>query len=115
VSGRRLLAVASAAACLALAGAASADVLLLRNADLVPGRIDLAEFSVATPTGVVRLTPADVIAIDLGRIGGDFVYLRRGGTLVGRLEAPAIVVRLGSGQDLPVPRGAIDQLRFQPR
>jgi hypothetical protein len=115
VTGRRLLAAAGVAAIVALAAAAHADTLLLTNADLVAGRIDVPELSVTTDTGVVRLTPGDVVAIELDGIGGDVVLLRRGGYLTGRLAGGTFVVRLGSGQDLAVARGTVRELRFQPR
>jgi hypothetical protein len=115
MTGRRVLVGAGVAAIVALAAAAEADTLLLTNADLVAGRIDMTELSVTTETGVVRLAPGDVVAVELDGIGGDVVQLRRGGLLTGRLAGGAFVVRLGSGQDLTVARGTVRELRFQPR
>jgi len=92
-----------------------ADVVVLPNGDHVSGEVQMSELHLATPGGVVRVEPAELVGVTLGTIAGDVVWLRTGRTITGRVSESSYTIRLDSGQTIVMPRGQVDSLYFRPR
>lgn len=100
--------------CLCVLGAlpARGDTVILANGDMVSGEIRLAELTVMTPEGPVKIGRGNLAAVELQTASGDVSSLRTGRTVKGYIDQAAYEVRLPSGQTVIIPRSAVAVLRF---
>jgi hypothetical protein len=97
------------------AGAAHADMAILRNGDLLVGELQVPELPVSTPTGVVKVGAGDVLQVDLGIASGDVVLLRTGQSIGGVVDLGSYAIRLPWGQTIALDRADVSALGFTRR
>jgi DUF4097 and DUF4098 domain-containing protein YvlB len=102
-------------AVLAVAPAASADVVVLTNGDLLYGRLDGTALTVETRDGVVQVSTGDLREVRLHLQSGDVLLFRNGTVLTGSLVQPNYAVRLASGQTVTIERSQLSFIGFPGR
>jgi len=98
-----------------LVPAASADVLVLTNGNILYGQLDGTTLPVETPNGVVQVSTGDVREVHVGPQSGDAVRFKNGTVLVGWLVQPTYALRLASGQTVTVERSELAVISFPAR
>jgi hypothetical protein len=99
----------------ALAPAASADVFLMTNGDILYGQMDGTTLPLETPNGAVQVSTGDLRDVHVGTTNGDVVRFKNGTVLVGWLAQPSYSVRLATGQTVTVERSQLSLISFPAR
>jgi hypothetical protein len=102
-------------AVLVSAPAASADVVVLTNGNLLYGQLDATALPVETRDGVVQVSTGDLREVRLHLQTGDALYFRNGTVLTGSLVQPSYAVRLASGQTVTIERSQLSFIGFPGR
>jgi hypothetical protein len=102
-------------AVLAFAPAASADVVVLTNGDLLYGQLDGTALSVETRDGVVQVSTGDLREVRLHLQSGDAFFFRNGTVLTGALVQPSYAMRLASGQTVTIESSQLSFIGFPGR
>lgn len=110
--GVALLAVLLAGAAVA---PARADVLILSNGDLLVGQLETGPLPVVTSDGSQQVGAQELREVRFATLGGDVLHYRSGRALTGLVDAPALALRLPSGQTVVVERARLSALRLRAR
>jgi hypothetical protein len=99
----------------AFATAASADVVVLTNGDILYGQLDGTALAVETRDGVVQVPTGELREIQVDTQTGDRFRFKNGTVLTGWLVQPGYAVRLASGQTVSLERSQLALIGFPAR
>ena len=99
----------------AFATAASAEVVILTNGNIMYGQLDSTALEVETRDGVVQVPTGDLREIHVDTQTGDRFRFKNGTVLTGSLVQPAYAVRLASGKTVTVEHSQLAFIGFPAR
>jgi hypothetical protein len=99
----------------AFATAASAEVVVLINGDILYGQLDGTALAVETRDGVVQVPTGELREIQVDTQTGDRFRFKNGTVLTGWLVQPSYAVRLASGQTVSLERSQLALIGFPAR
>jgi hypothetical protein len=99
----------------AFATAASAEVVILTNGNVLYGQLDGTALAVETRDGVVQVSTGDLREIQVDTQTGDRFRFKNGTVLTGWLVQPSYAVRLASGQTINLERSQLAFIGFPTR
>jgi hypothetical protein len=99
----------------ALAPAASADVVVLVNGNILHGQLDGTTLPVETRDGAIQVSTGDLNEVHFNTLAGDVLRYRNGTMLTGWVAQPSYAVRLASGQTVAIEHSQLAIITFPRR
>jgi hypothetical protein len=99
----------------ALAPAASAEVVVLTDGNILYGQLDGTALPLETRDGVLQIPTRDLRDAHFNTQSGDVLRNKNGTAVTGWVAQPSYAVRLASGQTITVEHGQVAVISFPAR